>query len=87
MSKLLITEHQDLYPNFARLAAVALVIPVMNADCERAFSTQNRQKTKLQNWLSNATLEHLICIETNGPPLTLHVEEDKGSFILNLIAF
>lgn len=39
ISKLLINEHQDLYPNFARLAAVALGIPVTNADCEGAFST------------------------------------------------
>lgn len=38
-SKLLINEHQDLYPNFARLAAVALGIPVTNADCEGVFST------------------------------------------------
>lgn len=68
MSKLLMTEHQDLYPNFARLAAIALVIPVTNADCERAFSTQNRQKTKLRNRLSNATIEHLTRIEANGPP-------------------
>ncbi|XP_073243918.1 uncharacterized protein C17orf113-like [Porites lutea] len=67
MSKLLMTEHQDLYPNFARLAAIALVIPVTNADCERAFSTQNRQKTKLLNRLSDATIEHLTCIEANGP--------------------
>lgn len=68
MSKLLITEHQDLYPNFARFAAIALVIQVTNADCERAFSTQNGQKTKLRNRLSNATIEHLSCIEANGSP-------------------
>ena len=68
MSKLLMTEHQDLYPNFARLAAKALVIPVTNADCERAFSTQNQQKIKLRNRLSNATIEHLTRIEANGPP-------------------
>ena len=65
MSKLLITEHQDLYPNFARLAAVALVIPVTNA--EKAFSIQNEQKTKLQNRLNNTTIEHLTRIEANGP--------------------
>ena len=68
MSKLRMTEHQDLYPNFARLAAIALVIPVANADCERAFSTQHRQKTKLRNRLSNATIEDLTRIEANGPP-------------------
>ena len=68
MSKLLITEHQDLYPNFVRLAAIALVVPVTNADCERAFRTKNRQKTKLRNRLSHATIEQLTCIEANGPP-------------------
>ena len=68
LAKLLITSHQDLYPNFASPAEIALIIPVTNADSERAFSTQNRQKSKLRNRLSNAIIDHLMWIETNGPP-------------------
>lgn len=68
LAKLLITSHQDLYPNFASLSQIALIIPVTNADSERAFSTQNREKSKLRNRLSHATIDHLMRIETNGPP-------------------
>ena len=68
MSKLLIVEHQDLYPNFAKLALVALIIPVTNADSERAFCTQNRQKNKLRNRLGHSTVDQLMRIEANGRP-------------------
>ena len=36
-----------MFPNMALLLSLVITLPVMNAGCERAFSMQNRLKTKL----------------------------------------
>ena len=41
-----IVKHQTIYPNFASLAVVGLVMQVTSVECERSFTTQNRLKTK-----------------------------------------
>lgn len=46
----LMVKHKDAYPNLAKLAAVALCMQVTSVECERTFSTQNRdKKTSLGN--------------------------------------
>lgn len=57
----------DIFPNLYKLAAIALVIPVSSADCERGFSTLKRVKTKLRNRLSNRILNHLLTVSIEGP--------------------
>ena len=71
MTNLLCTDPslQDMYPQLSKLALIAALIPVSTADCERSFSTMNRVKTKLRNRMTTSTLDSLICISMEGPPL------------------
>ena len=57
------------YPNFVKLAQVCLTLPISTADCERAFSTMRRIKTRLRSEMNNATLNHCMRISIEGPPL------------------
>ena len=57
------------YPQLARLASLGLTIPFSTADCEPAFSTMNRIKTKLRNRLKTTTLDCLLRISIEGPEL------------------
>ncbi|XP_056450414.1 uncharacterized protein LOC130385760 isoform X1 [Gadus chalcogrammus] len=57
------------YPNIASLYARMVVIPVHTADCERAFSTLKRVKTRLRSTMTNATLNHLLRISIEGPAI------------------
>ena len=58
-----------LYPNLAKISASLLVIPVHSADCERGFSALGRIKNKLRSRLTNKSLNSLLMISLNGPPL------------------
>ena len=71
MTNLLCTDSslQDMYPNFSKLASIAALVPVSTAECERSFSTMNRVKTKLRNRMKTSTLDSLIRISMEGPPL------------------
>ena len=64
----------DIFPNLGKLRAIALVIPMSTADCERGFSSLNRIKTDLQNRLSYKILNALMTISIEGP------ERDKFPF-------
>ena len=46
---------RDMYPNLAKLASIAVLIPVSTAECERSFSAMNRIKTVLRNCLKHLT--------------------------------
>ena len=59
-----------LYPQLRKLAAVALILPISTAECERAFSTMIRIKTALSNRLITTNLDHLMRISINGPNST-----------------
>ena len=61
---------QQLYPNLCILAAVGLVLPLSTVDCERGFSDLKLIKTPLRNRLCVSTLESLLWIAIEGPPLT-----------------
>ena len=57
------------YPNFVKLAQVCLTLPISTADCERAFSTMRRIKTRLRSEMNNTTLNHCMRISIEGPKL------------------
>ena len=58
-----------IYPNFVKLAQVCLTLPISTADCERAFSTMRRIKTRLRSEMNNTTLNHCMRISIEGPKL------------------
>jgi hypothetical protein len=62
---------KELYPQMMKLAAIAALIPMSTAECERVFSTMNRIKTDLRNRLKTNTLDCLIRLSFNGPPADL----------------
>ena len=74
------------YPNTNHLAQIRLLLPIATAECERAFSTMHRVKSRLRSEMSNSTLNHCMRISIEGP----HMEEfdfnkslDKWSSLKN----
>ena len=67
--KLLVSDKtiSRLYLQLGKLAAIALILPISTAECERAFSTMKRIKTALRNRLTTLNLDHLMQISINGP--------------------
>ena len=65
--ELLLDDYSDIYPDFAILASVAVIIPVSSAPCERGFSHQNVLKNKLRNRLNPERLNRLMMIRLAGP--------------------
>ena len=59
----------SLYPSLAKVASIALTIPVSTASCERGFSTMNRIKTTLRNRLTSDSMDELIRISSEGRSL------------------
>lgn len=45
------------------------VLPISSAECERGFSAMNLTHTPLRNSLNVETINHLLFIKINGPPL------------------
>ena len=63
--KMLTTDTFPLvYTNFVKLAQVCLILPISTADCERAFSTMRRIKSRLHSEMNNNTLNHCMTIST-----------------------
>ena len=71
MLKLLVSNStlQTMYPQFTKLACIALVIPVSTAECERSFSAMKRIKTDSRNRLLTENLNHLMRISIEGPSI------------------
>ena len=57
------------YPNFNKLAQVCSLLPLNTTDCERAFSTMRRIKSRLRSQMNNSTLNNCMRISMDGPPL------------------
>lgn len=55
--------------NILHLVRIMLVLPVSSAQCERGFSTQKRIKSDIRSALNPNTVEDLIRISVEGPPL------------------
>ncbi|XP_053383125.1 E3 SUMO-protein ligase KIAA1586-like [Mercenaria mercenaria] len=62
-------KNRHSYPATAEAAERFLILPVSTADCERGFSKQNLIKTALRNSLSISSLENLMHLSIDGPPL------------------
>ena len=60
---------RSLFPNFSKIASIARILPISTAECERCFSAMKRVKTVLRNRLETDTLERLLRICLEGPPL------------------
>ena len=58
------------YENILHLVELLLVLSISSAQCERAFSTQNRIKSAKRSCLETETTEDLIRISSEGPPIT-----------------
>ena len=58
-----------LQKNLGKISCSLLVIPMHSADCERGFSTLGRIKTKLRSRLTNSSLNSLLMISMEGPPI------------------
>ena len=56
-------------PEVVKEMQLALIIPVSSAPCERGFSATNRIKTKLRNHLQISTVDTLLRISVEGPPI------------------
>jgi hypothetical protein len=54
------TTLQSSYLNVSKLAEICLTLPIHTADCERAFSTMRRVKTRLRSEMTNKTLNHCM---------------------------
>ena len=67
---LLITDNRLKYPNLGHLFEILLVFPVSNAAVERGFSAMKRIKTDWRCKLNEDTLDHLMRISIEGPPLS-----------------
>lgn len=70
LCKRIIIRHNDMLPNFALLANIALCLQVTSVECERSFSAQNRLKTKFRSSTKSERLDILLKIHMVGPPLT-----------------
>ena len=58
-----------LYPNLSVMAGAYRVIPPHTADCERDFSQLKLIKTDIRNRMKEETLDALMRISIDGPPL------------------
>ena len=64
------TKEQVPHPNLATLVELLLVFPVSNATVERGFSAMKRIKSDWRNRLNEETLDNLMRISIEGPPLS-----------------
>ncbi|XP_052233429.1 zinc finger protein 862-like [Dreissena polymorpha] len=69
-NKRVILLHNDIIPNIAKLAAIALCLQPTSVECERTFSTQNRLKCKQRASLGNEALNTLMTICMLGPDIS-----------------
>ena len=79
------TTHQtkEQVPNHATLAELLLVFPVSNATVERGFSAMKRIKSDWRNRLNEETLDNLMRISIDGPPLPDLIHRWQLNFFCN----
>lgn len=68
--KKIIAEYNNEFPEFAKLAKIASVLPISSADAERGFSAMKRIKTSSRNRISEVKLKQLMMISLQGPELS-----------------
>jgi len=67
--EVLIQDFIEIYPEWAKLAKIACVIPVSSVPAERGFSLQNRLKNKQRSHLSEHKVTRLMRIASCGETL------------------
>lgn len=67
--EILIREFGDIFPDWAKLAKIAITIPVSSVPAERGFSLQNRIKTALRSRLTEDKVTRLMRISSEGKGL------------------
>ena len=67
-----------MYPELAKLASYGLILPVNTAACERGFSQLKLIKTSHRNRMKEITLDNLMMIATEGPPIE-HFNFEKAA--------
>ena len=58
-----------IYPNITTFAKICRVVPIHTADVERTFSQLKLIKTSRRNRMNEKTLDSLLRIATEGPPV------------------
>ena len=69
-SVMFLKNFRDMFQQMALLIEIALIIPFSTSPCERGFSAINRIKTKVRNRLNTSTVDTLLRISIEGPPIT-----------------
>ena len=64
-----ISIYSTSFPSLAKLARIYRVLPPHTADCERDFSKLNLIKPDIRNRMGESTLDFLLRIRTEGPPI------------------
>uniref|UniRef100_A0A8C5QKG7 TTF-type domain-containing protein n=1 Tax=Leptobrachium leishanense TaxID=445787 RepID=A0A8C5QKG7_9ANUR len=64
-----LNQQKERFPTILPLVNFCAVLPPTTASCERGFSYQNRIKTVYRSSLAIETLDDLLMIAVNGPPL------------------
>ena len=67
---LLVTHYRVKFPSLVHLIEILVLFPISNATVEHGFSTMRRIKTDWRSRLGEETLDHLLRISTDGPPLS-----------------
>ena len=67
--KVLATHHEGEFPNLIKMEDWGLALALSTADCERDFSVLKLIKTARRNRLSNKSLEQIMAIKIDAPPL------------------
>ena len=65
--KLVISNHSEIYPDFAVLAHICITLPISSVPCERGFSYQNLVKTANRSRMTNTGNLMRIVIDNPGP--------------------
>ena len=66
----LLTKLKSKYPNLATLVEILLVFLVSNATVEHGFNAMKRIRSDWRNRLNEETLDNLMRISIDGPPLS-----------------
>ena len=64
----ILAQHAEDLPHYTTMCKLLLCIPITSVECERAFSLQNRLKTKLRNRLGEERVD-LLMVLNMGPPI------------------
>ena len=80
MCRILMMEYAEEFPEFAKIAAFALAIPVSSVPCERGFSAQKRIQSRLRSSLLPEKVDNLMKISLLGPPIEFFNFDDALKF-------